>query len=137
MRELSIKQKTFCENIVAGLNGKEAYIAAYNSKGSAQNAYNEASKLLSRDDITEYINRLRKPLETQIKGNLLAEREEKKRILWDIVKNPEEKTENQLRAIDILNRMDQDYLDKTDDDQKQDILDNIDDKALKDLININ
>ncbi len=137
MRELSIKQKTFCENIVAGLNGKEAYIAAYNSKGSAQNAYNEASKLLSRDDIAEYINRLRKPLETQIKGNLLAEREEKKRILWDIVKNPEEKTENQLRAIDILNRMDQDYLDKTDDDQKQDILDNIDDKALKDLININ
>lgn len=109
---LTEKQEAFCRNIISGMNGKESYIAAYNSKGSDQNAYNEASKLLARDDIQERLKVLRKPLEEVAVTKALTEREKKKAIIWDrinacIANNDDSAV---ARYMDILNKMDAEYI---------------------------
>ena len=52
---LTEKQKSFCREYVRNNgNGTQAYLSAYNSNSETA-ASIESSKLLRRDDITEYI----------------------------------------------------------------------------------
>jgi phage terminase small subunit len=109
---LTEKQETFCRNIISGMSGKDSYISAYNSKGSEQNAYNEASKLLARDDIQERLKVLRKPLEMAAQTIAISEREKKKAIIWEriqacIANNDDTSV---ARYMDILNKMDAEYI---------------------------
>ena len=109
---LTEKQETFCRNIISGMSGKDSYISAYNSKGSEQNAYNEASKLLAREDIQERLKVLRKPLEIHAQTSALTEREKKKAIIWErieacIANNDDSSV---ARYMDILNKMDSEYI---------------------------
>ena len=106
---LTNKQETFCQNIIKGMSYKDAYITAYNSKGSEQNAYNEGSKLMLREDIQERIKALSKPLEQVAQQTALTEREKKRKWLWDMIENAPNDNDK-LRAMDILNRMDSEYL---------------------------
>lgn len=131
---LTQKQETFCQCIVDGMTGKDAYKTAYNSNCGANTAYTEACKLLSRDDIKNYINSLRMPLEIAYKANILSESDRIKQCLWDIINNPDEKTENQIRAMDILNRMNQAYTDSSTDSKQENDLTNIDSNQLIELI---
>ena len=78
----------------------------------------EANRLLKRDDITAYLNTLRKPLENQIHN----EREKKRKWLWDMIENPVVSESDRLRAMDILNKMDSEYINITrNEDVKTDI----------------
>ena len=106
---LTNKQEQFCQNIIKGMTYKDAYIAAYNSKGSEQNAYNEGSKLMLREDIQERIKALSKPLEQAAQQQALTEREKKRQWLWNMIENAPNDNDK-LRAMDILNRMDSEYL---------------------------
>ena len=45
---LTPKQEKFCQCIVSGMCGKDAYIAAYDHHGGDRTAYNEANILLKR-----------------------------------------------------------------------------------------
>lgn len=57
---LTKKQRNFCEEYIAnGYNGTRAYLAAFDSQ-STNGAAVEASKLLKRPGIREYINELQK-----------------------------------------------------------------------------
>lgn len=109
---LTEKQKTFCDYIVQGMSGKDAYIKAYNSSGSAQNAYTEASRLMLRDDIQAHIKALRKPLEQAIQIDVMSEREKKKQIIWERIKVCMEREDDAAvaRYMDILNKMDAEYI---------------------------
>ena len=89
-------------------NGTQAYLTAYNSKSEAA-AKLEACKLLRRDDITEYIATLTKPTQNKI----INEREKKRQWLWDMIENPETSDSDRLRAMDILNKMDSEYINIT------------------------
>lgn len=103
---LTEKQKAFCREYVRNNgNGTKAYLHAYDSKSETSAAI-EANRLLRRDNITEYIASLNKPLENRIQN----EREKKRQFLWDMIENPSTSDSDRLRAMDILNKMDAEYI---------------------------
>lgn len=105
---LTEKQKNFCREYVRNNgNGTQAYLTAYNSK-SETSASIEASKLLRRDDITEYISALNKPMENRIQN----EREKKRQIIWDRIEQCIQSGDDTAiaRYMDILNKMDSEYI---------------------------
>ena len=131
---LTPKMVKFCEGIVSGMMPVDAYKNAYNAKNMKEQVIrNEANKLMQRNDITEYVEKLRIPLQNHARNVGISEREAKKAILWDIIHDADEKTENRLRAIDILNRMDQDYLEQQIAESK-DKLQDLDTDQLKSLL---
>lgn len=104
---LTQKMKNFCHKYLECGNGTEAYLAAYdtdNEKTAAQ----EASRLLRRDDVTEYIKELTKPTVNRITN----ERERKRNIIWDRIELCIEKGDEAAiaRYMDILNKMDSEYV---------------------------
>ena len=104
VNKITGKMMDFCkEYINNGYDATMAYLTAYdcNSKSAARI---EGSKLLQRDDITEYIQTLLKPSENKA----ISEREKKRRVLWDIIENGD--NNDKCRAMDILNKMDQEYI---------------------------
>ena len=129
---LTSKQEKFCQNIIKGMSYKDAYIDAYNSKGSEQNAYNEGSKLMLRDDIQARVKVLSKPLEKAAQTSALTEREKKRKVLWDIIENGD--NNDKCRAMDILNKMDAEYTNINVNKNENELdLKNIDLAALKSL----
>ena len=101
---LTEKMKNFCrEYFTNGGNGTQAYLIAYD--GNSETAASiESSKLLSRDDIQEYLATLNKPLERKA----ISERERKRQVLWNIIENGD--NNDKCRALDILNKMDAEYI---------------------------
>ena len=135
INQLTPKMIKFCEGIVSGLPYKDAYIAAYNTENmNDKTIITEALKLTKRDDITNYIQELRKPLLNHELNAKISESERIKRELWFIIQDEDEKTENKIRAMDILNRMNQAYSDSNAEDTKQDKLSDIDSDKLVELI---
>jgi hypothetical protein len=108
---LTEKQETFCRNIVSGMTNKDAYISAYSSSGSEQNAWNESGKLMAREDIQERIKTLRKPLEIAALTKALSERERVKAILWDRLQKAIDRDDDAaiVRYTDQINRMNSEY----------------------------
>ena len=103
---LTEKQKAFCREYFAnGGNGTQAYLAAYDSKNE-QVAANESSLLLKKEEIQDYLRTINKPLEEKAQ----SERERKRAILWGFITDPNTPNADRLRAMDILNRMDAEYV---------------------------
>ena len=107
---LTPKQEKFCQCIVSGMSGKDSYITAYENNSNANTSYKEAMKLLDRDDIQSRIKELRKPLELQAKTQALTEREKIKTKLWEMINNSATNDSDRLRAMDILNKMNNEYI---------------------------
>lgn len=109
---LTPKQEKFCQCIVSGMSGKDSYIASYDTKASDQVIRNEANKLLMRDDITERIKELRVPLHNHAINTALSEREQKKKLINERIQAciAKEDDTSIARYIDILNKMDQEYI---------------------------
>lgn len=121
MVKLTPKQEKFCQCIVSGMDGINSYMAAYDTKASKQVMYNESSKLLMRDDITERIKELRKPLENHAQNNAINERQQqidfiKGRIAECIKKDDEQSL---IRWNEQLNKIYALYKD-TEQEQKTD-----------------
>lgn len=109
---LTPKQEKFCQCIVSGMSGKDSYIAAYDTKANDSTIRSESNKLLMRDDITKRIEELRKPLQNHAINTALTEREKKKSIIWDEIENARQQQDHAAiaRYMDILNKMDQEYI---------------------------
>ena len=126
---LTSKQEKFCRNIVAGMTGKDAYKDAYNTAASDQVIRNEANKLLQRDDITEKIKELQKPLQNHARNTYISEREKKRNILWQFINDENKSDSDRLKALDLLNKMDAEYIninkDITEDKTNIEHLDNV------------
>lgn len=125
---LTEKMKSFAREYVSnGGNGTQAYLTAYDGKSETSAAI-EASKLLRRDDITDYISALNKPMENRIQN----EREKKRKVLWTIIENGDDNAK--CRAMDILNKMDAEYLNININRNDTPVsLDNLDIDALKSI----
>lgn len=106
---LTPKQEKFCQCIVSGMDGKNSYLTAYDCNNDRV-AYNESNVLLKRDDITERINELRKPVINHAQNTAINEREKKRKWLWDMIENPDVNESDRLKAMDILNKMDSEYI---------------------------
>lgn len=107
MVKLTPKQERFCQCIVSGMDGTTAYKTAYDTKAKDKVCNNESRILLMRDDITERIAELRKPLINHAQNNALNERQQqindiKERI--EICKNKEDE-QSLIRYYDMLNKI--------------------------------
>ena len=127
---LTEKMKAFCcEYVANGGNGTQAYLTAYNSNSDAA-ASIEASKLLNREDIKEYITALNKPM----REKAISERDKKRSWLWSMIENAPNDNDK-LRAMDILNRMDSEYQNiNINENRNAPDLSKLDITALKDLV---
>lgn len=130
---LTEKMKAFCvEYMKNGGNGTEAYLHAYNTE-SKTTASREASLLLRRKDINEYLHTLNIPNENKA----ISEREKKRAIIWDRIQYCiDTGNDNAVaRYMDILNKMDSEYINiNRNIDDTHEKLDTLDVDALKSLI---
>lgn len=112
MSELSPKQERFCQCIVSGMTGKDSYITAYDTDCSDNTAYTEAYKLLQRDDIKARIEELRIPIVKQVQNTAISERDKKRSICWSEIERciAERDSNGAARWMDILNKMDSEYI---------------------------
>jgi phage terminase small subunit len=138
VKQLTSKQKEFCKNVVSGMTYKDSYIKAYETKCSEQVAYNESSKLMMKEEIQKEIKRISEPLEKAYQTNVLSEREKKRAILWEGIERCQAKEDENgvARYMDILNKMDSEYLNiNINREENNTPLDNIDADTLKKLAN--
>ena len=105
---LTPKQEKFCQCVVSGMTYKDSYMTAYNCK-SETTAINEGSKLALRDDIQKKLETLTIPLQKAAQKQALSEREKKRAWLWDMINNATNDSDR-IRAMDILNKMDSEYV---------------------------
>ena len=105
---LTENMRHFCREYIAnGGVGYKAYLAAYtNNNYTDQTAREEASRMLARQDIKDYLETLRKPLEIKA----INERQTKRDILWGWINDETLDHNDRLRAMDILNKMDNEYV---------------------------
>ena len=103
--KLNARQKKFAEYYAQSGNAAEsAKKAGYSEKFAAQNA----DKLLKNTNISEYI----KQLSDKLKDERIISAKDRQVILSDIAKSDEELTPDRIRAIDTLNKMTGEYLNK-------------------------
>lgn len=125
---LTEKMKAFArEYYKNGGNGTEAYLIAYDTDNRTT-ASRESWVLLQRDDITEYIRTLNIPSEKKA----ITERERKRQVLWEIIENGD--NNDKCRALDILNKMDSEYVTVNRNIEEQTIITEFNTDALKALV---
>ena len=130
MRELTYKQKAFCREYVSNKgNATQAYKTVYNWNGNDDGAKQEAYRLMQDDAIRSEINALTAPALKKCESTT----EDRVKFLLGVLDNPDEKTENQLRAIDILNRMYGIYVQRTENTTESTV--KLDREALDSLLN--
>lgn len=98
MEGLTDKQKRFCEEYIIDLNGAQSAIRAGYAEGSARV---EGSRLLSNDNIQEYISQLQqnKSEELNITFNDIATG------VYNIAKKEDARDNDKLKAFDQLSKM--------------------------------
>lgn len=103
---LTEKMKRFAQEYYKNQgNGTDAYMAVYNTE-SRTTAQRESSLLLKRSDINEYLKTLNIPNENKA----ITEREKKRQILWSFIEDTSIDNNDRLRAMDLLNKMDSEYV---------------------------
>lgn len=106
---LTAKQEKFVQNILEGMSQADAYRAAYpNQRMSDKTVWETASKLMGNPKV---ITRL-KELRDKLASESIMTAQERMEWLTRLVKVKDEKTSNKLNAIDIMNRMSGEYVQK-------------------------
>lgn len=103
--KLNARQKAFCEYYVASGNATESAIKAGYSEKTARSI---GQRLLTNVDIKKYIEELREKTKTSRIMTAIERRE----FLTEVIKNGNEKLQDRLKALDILNKMDGEYIEK-------------------------
>jgi len=103
--KLNARQKSFCEYYVASGNATDAAIkAGYKEK----NARFIGSENLTKANIKKYIEELQE----KAKGNRIMTAIERREFLTSMIKDGAVKDTDRLKALDILNKMDGEYIQK-------------------------
>jgi hypothetical protein len=137
-RNLTPKQEKFCQCIVSGMSGKDSYITAYDTKASEQVIFNESTKLLKRDDITQRIKELRQPLENHYQNIAINERQQQIDFIKERIAICKEKEDEQsiIRYTDMLNKIYSCYKDNEQEEKTENTLSQMDAATLKKLSGI-
>lgn len=120
---LTIKQEKFVQNIVKGMSQREAYKSSYNAKNMKDDTIdNKACNLFKQDKIRARYEELLKKIEDKaimtaeerqiwlskvVKGDIKITRE-----YDDEIKEYEPYMSDRLKALDILNKMTGQYVEK-------------------------
>jgi phage terminase small subunit len=107
---LTDKQEKFCVNVATGMTLIDAYKNSYNTENMVDNSiYCESSKLMDNPKIIQRVDELRKEARTD-KIMTAAQRKE---FLTNMIMNDiEANRTDKLKALDILNKMDGEYIEK-------------------------
>ena len=106
---LTAKQEAFAQNIVSGMNQADAYRSAYDADNMSDNAiYREASLLMSHPKVSQRISDMRNEL---AKPTIMSAQE---RLEWltGLVKDEETDVNAKLKAVDIMNKMQGEYVNR-------------------------
>lgn len=106
---LTPKQEAFVQNIIQGMSQADAYRSAYSCKNMTDNSiYVNASKLVADAKVAQRLKELREQL---AKPSIMSAQE---RLEWltELIKSDEESTSDKLRAADIMNKMQGEYIQK-------------------------
>ena len=105
LKLLNARQKAFCEFYVASGNATEAAIKAGYSETYSKTRTNV---LLQNVEICRYINELQEKTKT----SRIMTAIERKEFLTKMILKEETKDTDRLKALDILNKMDEEYTQK-------------------------
>ena len=105
VNKITEKEKHFAREYHSnGGNATQAYLTAYDSN-SPTSAAQEGYKLLQKDRVKKYLAALNRPAEIKAQ----SEREKKRQWLWKMIESADSDSDR-LRAMDILNKMDSEYI---------------------------
>ena len=119
---LTPKQEKFVQEIIKGKSQADAYRSAYSCKKMAdKTVWENASRLMADSKVIARVQELRKEL---TKSTIMTAQE---RLEWltQIIKNTEEGTTDRLRAVDLMNKMQGEYVQKVEANVNTDISINI------------
>lgn len=122
---LTTKQEKFIQNIVKGMSQREAYKDAYNAKGMSDNAIDrEASLLMKNPKLTQR----HKELVGMIAKPTIMTAQERLEFLTGIINNKQREQDEtpadlntKIRAIDIMNKMQGEYVQKIEADVSSEV----------------
>lgn len=106
---LTAKQEKFVQGIIEGMSQADAYRSAYSCKNMSDNAiYVNASKLMADDKIALRVQELRERL---VKPSIMSAQQ---RLEWltSVITSDEESTADKLKAADLMNKMQGEYVQK-------------------------
>ncbi len=106
---LTAKQELFCQKIIEGNSYADAYRAAYSSKNMSDKTIHEAaSRLVSDSKISARLTELRGEL---TKATIMTAQQ---RLEWltRLIDSEDEDTNAKLKAVDIMNKMQGEYVTK-------------------------
>ena len=112
---LTPKQEAFVQNILQGMNQADAYRSAYSCKNMSDNAiYVNASKLAADAKVALRLRELRDQL---AKPSIMSAQE---RLEWltQRIEDEEVDINAKLKAIDIMNKMQGEYVQKVETELK-------------------
>lgn len=119
---LTPKQEKFAQCIVEGKSQADAYRAAYSTKNMSNNAiYRESSLLMDDPKISQRVDELR----DQVAKATIMSAQERMEWLTNLINNADEGTSDKLKAIDIMNKMQGEYVQKIDADVRNEVTINI------------
>lgn len=106
---LTPKQEKFAQSIVEGMSQADAYRSAYSTKRMADKTiWENASRLMADSKVKARVQELRDRIAT----DSIMTAQERLEWLTELIKNTEEGTTDRLRAIDIMNKMQGEYVQK-------------------------
>ena len=107
---LTAKQEKFVQGIIDGMSQADAYRSAYDtSRMSDKTVYEKASRMMSDDKIRARLEELR---DKMITPSIMSARERLEWLTRLIKSGDEVYTGDKLKAIDIMNKMQGEYVQK-------------------------
>ena len=119
---LTAKQETFVQKVLEGMSQADAYRSAYSCKKmSDKTIWENASRLMADSKVKARLTELRNEL---AKPSIMSAQE---RLEWltKLINSEEESTTDKLRAADIMNKMQGEYVQKVEAEVKNAISINI------------
>ena len=119
---LTAKQEQFAQNIIKGMSQADAYRSAYSTARMADKTIHEnASRLANDSKVAARIEELRGHL---VKETIMTAQD---RLEWltELIGSDEACTSDKLKAIDIMNKMQGEYVQKVEAEVKSEVTINI------------
>ena len=106
---LTPKQEKFVQGIIEGMSQADAYRSAYSTKNmSDKTIWENASRLMADSKVNARVKELRE----QLTNELIMSAQKRLEWLTGVVQNKEESTSDKLKAIDLMNKMQGEYVQK-------------------------
>ena len=106
---LTAKQEKFVRNLIEGMSQREAYKNSYNASNMTDKTIDEKACLLFADD---KIRTRYKELQEELAKASILSATERAIILSNIARDESQGTGDKIRAIDTLNKMSGEYVQK-------------------------